>query len=869
QRSQRFTVPVSPPRSSSSPLPPLPTDLNPHILPYQPPPPPVQTQSIPHSQPPPPPPPPPAFNLLAPTPLLAQGQTSFYDTAMRRDYSSGSSSGAGDYDGDAGPGAGGYGAYHPYRPHPLPSLPSLANGGVPDFLGAPIDLAHQFGHSGGSAHRSHSQTQRASSPGPTQLPTVGKGGKLINEDGDEVIETAIVIKSIPFAATKEQLLSVIHSLALPPPFAFNFHYDSGQFRGLAFANYRQSTDAALTVSALNGFEFLGRKLRAEFKRALKPGEKEAIEREKALKRMRSAQILASQPTNPALTLYGAPYGLGGVGVGGVGGEGMLGLGPPQGGWNRREASAPSGYPGYPAQGVPPHLHAPDDSPEDYGRPLPAGHGLYATSAYAPAPAPAVSPAPSSAHGHGRPLAFGAREFVPAAAGMEASYSNGASSGARSSPPLSESDVGTSVSQRMGGASVSTSEGEDGRGEARGRGGELDFNDPTSLELYSRCLLFRDDALRDELAFSRSLTTAQRRTVHLVAKKLGLEHRSEGEGVERCVVVYKPGRGPGEPRRLRGSASTMALRRPPSRTDLLSTSPSPSPAPGSRLFRSSSPLSSATSASPAPSSFLSPSASTSALSSLALQSLSLGGQAAGLRGKKSMPDIRYSRDGHFLPRPSSTSSSSSVGLGPAFGLRSESPAPPLPASNSLHAHLAAYQSGSGFASQAASLSEHAGGRSLESAFAPLPSDGERDRAGVYSTPQARRSAANLRGEYLSPPSNAHGHGHAPHTIAHLPPGYGASSGGGSAGMAHSASAGSLAATPTRAGRGAGQGERGSVFGLFASEPPSPASRDDSTASRNFWAGGAPSTPGKAEPVRMPRGPGTPGAQEDEGMEWRRR
>jgi len=45
-------------------------------------------------------------------------------------------------------------------------------------------------------------------------------------------------------------------------------------------------------------------------------------------------------------------------------------------------------------------------------------------------------------------------------------------------------------------------------------------------------------LRDELAFARALSGLQRRTVHLVAQKLGLEHKSIGEGEDRYVVVYK-------------------------------------------------------------------------------------------------------------------------------------------------------------------------------------------------------------------------------------------------------------------------------------------------------------------------------------------
>jgi len=45
-------------------------------------------------------------------------------------------------------------------------------------------------------------------------------------------------------------------------------------------------------------------------------------------------------------------------------------------------------------------------------------------------------------------------------------------------------------------------------------------------------------MRDELAFSRSLSPKQRRVVHLLAQKLGVYHFSVGEGDERCVVVTR-------------------------------------------------------------------------------------------------------------------------------------------------------------------------------------------------------------------------------------------------------------------------------------------------------------------------------------------
>jgi len=52
---------------------------------------------------------------------------------------------------------------------------------------------------------------------------------------------------------------------------------------LAFANYRTPEETDLVVSALNGYEVAGRKLRVEYKRVLPAAEREAKEREKAEK----------------------------------------------------------------------------------------------------------------------------------------------------------------------------------------------------------------------------------------------------------------------------------------------------------------------------------------------------------------------------------------------------------------------------------------------------------------------------------------------------------------------------------------------------------------------------------------------------------
>ncbi|ODV67841.1 hypothetical protein HYPBUDRAFT_122749 [Hyphopichia burtonii NRRL Y-1933] len=105
-----------------------------------------------------------------------------------------------------------------------------------------------------------------------------------HDDDDELIPTAIVIKNIPFAIKKEQLLDVMTKLSLPLPYAFNYHFDNGVFRGLAFANFTSTDETSLVVNQLNGREIGGRKLRVEYKKMLPLQERERIEREKREKR---------------------------------------------------------------------------------------------------------------------------------------------------------------------------------------------------------------------------------------------------------------------------------------------------------------------------------------------------------------------------------------------------------------------------------------------------------------------------------------------------------------------------------------------------------------------------------------------------------
>lgn len=140
----------------------------------------------------------------------------------------------------------------------------------------------------------------------------------------------------------------------------------------------------------------GRKLRTEFKKVLQEGEKERIERDKALKRMRSQRELSESSHS----------------------------GPPIGTWNRREASAPGTY------------GTTTGEEEDYGRLV---QGQFST-------------------GFGGSARSNGREYVPASEvfargnpmGMGMG-SVGMGNGSTSVPRYSgspESDVGTSVSARM-------------------------------------------------------------------------------------------------------------------------------------------------------------------------------------------------------------------------------------------------------------------------------------------------------------------------------------------------------------------------------------------------------------------------------------
>ncbi len=118
-----------------------------------------------------------------------------------------------------------------------------------------------------------------------------------------------MIKNIPFNVKRETLLDIIvrgfyvdardrsytlsnrlHSIYLPHTLLITTWISLVLSAGWPLLIFVPQRDADAVVAALNGFDVQGRKLRVEYKKVLQAGEKERIEREKALRRMRSMQL---------------------------------------------------------------------------------------------------------------------------------------------------------------------------------------------------------------------------------------------------------------------------------------------------------------------------------------------------------------------------------------------------------------------------------------------------------------------------------------------------------------------------------------------------------------------------------------------------
>jgi RNA recognition motif-containing protein len=117
------------------------------------------------------------------------------------------------------------------------------------------------------------------------------------ETQTELIDTAIVIKNIPFSYPEEDFVSILFpQLGLVPPYAFNYHRNKSDraFHGLAFANFNTANEAQAAVDVLNNYELDRRRLRVELKKRL-PAEEEQRQR---LARQSKRQ-LTHQTTPPA------------------------------------------------------------------------------------------------------------------------------------------------------------------------------------------------------------------------------------------------------------------------------------------------------------------------------------------------------------------------------------------------------------------------------------------------------------------------------------------------------------------------------------------------------------------------------------------
>ena len=121
--------------------------------------------------------------------------------------------------------------------------------------------------------------------------------------------TAIVIKNIPFAVKKEQLVALMSKMKLPLPYFLNYHFENGGFRGIAFASFAHPEETRHVISAMNDLELQGRKLRVEYQKMLSVEERNRIEREER-EQLQQASSLPRHDHSPGLHRVGStsePY----------------------------------------------------------------------------------------------------------------------------------------------------------------------------------------------------------------------------------------------------------------------------------------------------------------------------------------------------------------------------------------------------------------------------------------------------------------------------------------------------------------------------------------------------------------------------------
>jgi len=110
---------------------------------------------------------------------------------------------------------------------------------------------------------------------------------------NQLIATAIIIKNIPYSYPEGDFVTKLFPLLrLNFLYAFNYHRNKkdNSFHGLAFANFKSSTDAQAAIEALNNYELKGRILQVELKKRLPVEENMKKELARQAKNQQSSQM---------------------------------------------------------------------------------------------------------------------------------------------------------------------------------------------------------------------------------------------------------------------------------------------------------------------------------------------------------------------------------------------------------------------------------------------------------------------------------------------------------------------------------------------------------------------------------------------------
>lgn len=90
-------------------------------------------------------------------------------------------------------------------------------------------------------------------------------------------------------------MEIMAKNGVPLPYAFNYHFEGGVFRGLAFANFSTPEETQKVIQFMNGMLLGGRTLRVEYKRMLPAKERERVERKKRQERGQLQEQHQPQP----------------------------------------------------------------------------------------------------------------------------------------------------------------------------------------------------------------------------------------------------------------------------------------------------------------------------------------------------------------------------------------------------------------------------------------------------------------------------------------------------------------------------------------------------------------------------------------------